>query len=140
MSTEVIETKLSVASTQSGGNVGGGKYFFAFSDQHIYVPHRKTVSGGSAGIIMKFKLSKETLDNFVVTGLVASDSQGNLVIDGPIYFPPDKKMREVEVVNRATTACLFNIGIMVTDTSTTPYTTICCDPQVINTPDEGDNA
>ena len=126
-----IVTELTVANVKFGGNKADGKYFFAFDNRSISVPQKNPVSIGTP---LRFVLSSETASNFVVTGLVSSDSQNNL--DPPsIHIPASKGAREVEVVNKATTACIFNIGVLVTDL--TDGTLIVCDPQVTNTPDEG---
>lgn len=129
-----IVTELTVANVKFGGNKANGKYFFAFDNRTIRVPHRKDVPPGSTGTPLLFRLTAETADNFVITGLISSDSQNNLQPNAK-YVPANKKAREIEVVNNATSACIFNIGILVTDLDNDAV--IVCDPQVTNTPDEG---
>lgn len=130
----VIVTELTVANVKFGGNKDNGKYFFAFDNRTIRVPHRKVVRPGESGTRLLFRLTEETAKNFVVTGLISSDSQNNLQPSAQ-YIPASKKAREVEVLNNATSACIFNIGVLVTDLDSD--TVIVCDPQVTNTPDEG---
>lgn len=134
---EIITTELSVAYVKYGGNASSGEYFFAFSKQHIYVPHRKVLPPGSDGVTMKFHLGAHVPANFVITGLVSTYSFGNLSPES-IYFPVDKKCREVATVNKANQPGFFSIGILVTDTNT--GTVVFCDPQVVNSPSEGDNS
>jgi len=124
-----IVTELSVANVKFGGNALGGQYFFSFDNRSI------TVAGPPGkGVPLRFKLSDETAQNFVVTGLVSSDSQGNLSPPS-IYLPPDLGARQIETVNLAITSCIFNIGILVTDLNN--GNVVVCDPQVTNGPEEG---
>lgn len=129
-----IVTELTVANVKFGGNKANGKYFFAFDNRTIRVPHRKVVPPGEPGTSLLFQLTKETADNFVITGLISSDSQDNLQPNSK-HIPATEKAREIEVMNTATSACIFNIGVLVTDLD--DGTMIVCDPQVTNTPDEG---
>jgi hypothetical protein len=134
---EVIATELSVAYVKYGGNAVNGDYFFSFSKQHIYIPHRKVFPPGSDGVTMTFHLGKHVPENFVITGLVSTYSFGNLSPES-IHYPVEKKCREIETLNKASQPGFFNIGILVTDTNTD--TVIFCDPQVVNGPGEGDNS
>lgn len=134
---EIIATELSVAHVKYGGNAVDGSYFFSFSKQHIYVPHRKFFPPGSDGITLKFHLGKHVPDNFIITGLVATYSFGNLSPES-IHCPAEKKCREIETLNKANQPGVFNIGILVVDTNTDAV--IFCDPQVVNGPGEGDNS
>jgi hypothetical protein len=130
----VIVTELTVANVKFGGNKADGKYFFAFDNRSISVPQQNGEQPGVPGTPLRFTLSDVTAPNFVITGLVSSDAQNNLV-PASRYIPASKRAREIEVVNTAKTACIFNIGVLVTDL--TDGTLIVCDPQVTNTPDEG---
>jgi hypothetical protein len=133
---EMIATELSVAYVKYGGNAADGSYFFSFSRQHIYVPHRKFFPPGTDGITLKFHLGKHVPENFIITGLVSTFSFDNL---SPhyVYCPAEKKCREIETVNKGNNPGFFSIGILVIDTNTD--TSIFCDPQVVNGPGEGDN-
>jgi hypothetical protein len=131
-----IETELSVAYVKFGGNTCNGEYFFAFDKQHIHAPHRKDLPQGSKGVPMVFKLGKHVSDDFFITGLVSTDPSKNLS-PGVIYRSIGEKTRELPVLNTLAKPGFFNIGILVTDTKRKKV--VFCDPQVINTPGEGDN-
>lgn len=129
-----IVTELTVANVKFGGNRSNGKYFFAFDNRTIQVRHRAIAPG--PGTTLKFRLTDVTSKNFVVVGLISSDAQGNLD-PSAVSIPAALNAREVAVVNTATTACIFNIGILVMDLDNNQL--IVCDPQVLNTPEEGPN-
>jgi hypothetical protein len=138
-----IVTELSVAYVKFGGNSSSGEYFFAFDKKHIHVPSRGDLPEGCKGIKMIFKLADHVPEDFLITGLVSTDTSKNLS-PGIIYCSLGKKCREIEVLNQIETSGFFNIGILVTDTKrfvagTKVHQVVFCDPQVINTPGEGDN-
>jgi hypothetical protein len=133
---EVVDTELTVAYVKYGGNAGDGQYFFAFSNQHIHVRNRRSLPPGCEGVLMRFRLGNHVPANFVITGLVSTNSMGNLVPES-IYRSLDTQCRNIEVLNQATQPGIFNVGILVTDLNTGAL--VFCDPQVVNSPGEGDN-
>ena len=130
-----IVTELTVANVKFGGNKSNGKYFFAFDNRTIQVKHRSIAP--EEGVMLNFKLTDETSKNFVIVGLISSDSQNNLV-PSSVSIRASAGLREVEVLNVAITPCVFNIAILVQDLENNQI--IVCDPQVINTPGEGPNS
>lgn len=133
---EIVVTELTVAYVKYGGNAGDGQYFFAFSNQHIHVRNRRSLPPGCEGVLMRFRLGDHVPANFVIIGLVSTNSMGNLLPES-IYRSLDTQCRNIEVLNQAIAPGIFNVGILITDLNT--GTLIFCDPQVVNSPGEGDN-
>jgi hypothetical protein len=117
-----ITTEISVAHVESGGNTGGGRYFFAFKRDHILVEQRETT--------LVFALSEDTSKDFIVEALVSSDARGQL--SAPMVA---SDARSASVVVMDTTSYLLNIGLIVHNTAT--FDTLVCDPQVVCRPKPG---
>lgn len=117
-----ITTEISVAHVESGGNTGGGRYFFAYKRDHILVEQRETT--------LVFALSEDTSKDFIVETLVSSDARGQL--RDPVVASDS---RSASVVVMDTTSYLLHIGLIVRNTAT--MDTMVCDPQVVCRPRPG---
>jgi len=117
-----ITTEISVAHVESGGNTGGGRYYFAFKRDHILVQQRETT--------LVFALSEDTSKDFIVEALVSSDARGQL--SEPTVA---SDARSASVVVMDTASYLLHIGLIVHNTAT--LDTLVCDPQVVCRPKPG---
>lgn len=112
---------LTVVRVASGGNTGGGKYFYSFSPEILMARQKGFIH---------FELSVDSSPNIKIFTVVDSAGSGQMapaIVD-------DKGLR-AKVYDNMTQPALISMAVVVTDEEANEPTYIVCDPQVINVPD-----
>lgn len=113
---------LSIATADSNGNTGDGKYNYVFSPGLIIAI--------ASPVTVTIQLTKDTLARFVIEDLVSTDSKFQL--GAPRI---DTNGRSMSIDNQNSQRCLIFMSVLVRDT-VNGYL-LNCDPQMTNVPEGG---
>lgn len=116
---KTMEILLSIARVESGGNTGGGKYFYSFDPDLILVSEPDTE--------VLLKLSNETEKGFAIEDLITTDSRDQL--EDP-KIRSDGRALTIKNINQRKELILASV--LVKDLTNDRL--INCDPQMVNRP------
>jgi hypothetical protein len=114
-----VTVLVSVSLVESGGNTGGGKYFYSFTPALLHIDN------GPA--ILTYQFCPDTAAHYEMVGVYTCDARNQV---GEPKVADDR--RSVTMRHFNTIGQLALLSFLVKDSSTNTY--LSCDPQVTNDP------